>query len=101
FECGGADSSWHDGVANYISGGSVDSESASQSHALIQCGADLVAGAVCFQLRHVQAEFSGDRQRGRLVGLSATAEQAPVEVQGFGAVGVLHANGNRDLCRLN
>ena len=56
-----------------------------------------------FSMRgHVEADFLGDRERARLVGLTAAAQQLEMEFEIFLAAAlVLHAHGSRDVRRLH
>ena len=61
----------------------------------------LVARHVALDPRHVQPDLLGDRERARLVGLAAAAQQLLVEVHVLLAGLVLHADGDRDAGRLD
>src|SRR5262249_37285849 len=91
----------HDLAAHDVARRAIEAERLGQLEALLDLRLDLVARHVLLDAADVEADFLGDRQRARFVGLPAAAEQLEVEFQVFLAGLVLHARGRRDLRRLH
>src|SRR5215469_596081 len=91
----------HHVAANDVARRAVETERLGELEALLELRFHLVARHVLLDLRHVEADLLGDRQRARLVGLAAAAEQLLVELEIFLAGLVLHARRGGDLRRLH
>ena len=74
-----ADRADHDFIADHIAWGAADAERVGELHALIDRLFHLVAVHVLLDARHVEADFLGDRERARLVGRAAAAQQLLVK----------------------
>src|SRR5262245_15389842 len=94
FEANRAD---HDIVADHVAWGAAETERLGKFEALLQRRLYFRTRQIFFEPGHIETNVLGNRQRARLIGLAATAQQLLVKFEIFFAGLVLHADRHSDL----